>query len=186
VVEEDALADPGGRMDIGLKDLGRTALEIEREVALTIGPQPVIQAVGLDRVEALEIEKGLDEALARGIALEDGGDIGLEGLADPRLGRTRAVEGAQDQRQADDVVPESGGDAVEDGGLEARLVEDRVKEEWREHRCGGIGLLGLTPQPAPEGIAEVFGPVNGDQREAAQTRTDHGWGLQCDGRPWDR
>ena len=40
------------------------------------------EAMGLDRVIALEIEKRLDEAVAGGIAIDDSIDVGAKGLCD--------------------------------------------------------------------------------------------------------
>ncbi len=48
VVEEDALADTGGRIDVGLEDAGGAALQIERKIALNRGSE----ANGPDDVSA--------------------------------------------------------------------------------------------------------------------------------------
>src|SRR3954469_16217570 len=64
---------PGGRrrwVDVGLENLRGADLQVEREVTLTVVPKPVGQSVRLDRVEALEVEKGLGEALAGWVTLE--------------------------------------------------------------------------------------------------------------------
>src|SRR5690606_32378552 len=54
MIEEDALADAGGRIDVGLEYRRRTALQIERKILADLLPQPVRQAVRLDRMKALE------------------------------------------------------------------------------------------------------------------------------------
>ena len=89
VIEEDAAADRRGRVDVGLEDLRRPALQVEREIVPALPPQPVGQAVRLDGVEALEVEDRLDIAVAGGVAVVDGRDVGAHGVAD-RRGRRRA------------------------------------------------------------------------------------------------
>ena len=42
-------------------------------------PQPMREAVRLERVEALEVEHRLDEAVAGRVAVGDGEDVGAEG-----------------------------------------------------------------------------------------------------------
>ena len=65
MVEEDAAADPGGRMDVGLEHLGGAALQVEREVLPAVLPQPMRQPVRLDGMEALEVQHRLDEPGSR-------------------------------------------------------------------------------------------------------------------------
>ena len=72
VIQEDALAKPGSGMDVGLEHVGGPALQVKGEVALAIAPQPMGQSMGLHRVEALEIEERLDEALGGRVALQEG------------------------------------------------------------------------------------------------------------------
>ena len=103
VVEEDAAAHRHRRIDVGLEDLRRAALQVEREVAPPRVPQPVRQAVGLDGVEALEVEQRLDVALAGRIAVVDRGDVATDDLAEFLIGGQRIVEGAADDVGAHDV-----------------------------------------------------------------------------------
>ena len=80
MIEEDALADPRGRMDVRAEDRRRPALQIKREILAAALPQAMREAMRLDRVEALEIKQRLDKARAGGIAVEDGHQIGAERL----------------------------------------------------------------------------------------------------------
>ena len=61
MVEEDALADARRRIDVGLKDAGGSALQIEREIASTAIIEPVCETMRLQRMETLEIEHCLHE-----------------------------------------------------------------------------------------------------------------------------
>jgi hypothetical protein len=63
-------------VDVGLEDVRRPALQIEREVALAIGPEPMREPVGLQRVETLKIEEGFNEAFGGRVALDHSGDVG--------------------------------------------------------------------------------------------------------------
>ena len=49
VIEEDATADPGRRIDVGLEDRRGAALQIEREILAVLAMQPMRQTMGLDR-----------------------------------------------------------------------------------------------------------------------------------------
>jgi hypothetical protein len=62
-------------MDVGLEDRRGAALQVEREVAPPLVPQPVREPVRLDGVEALEIEHRHHEAVAGRIAVVIGLDI---------------------------------------------------------------------------------------------------------------
>ncbi len=168
MVQENPLPNVRSRVDVGLKDLGGSALQKEREIPLVATPQPVIESVRLDGMESLEIQKGLDQSLAGGVALEDGGDVGLERRGDRRLCDPRPVEGPHDQGQRNDVVFQPGCDAVEDRRLEARLVEDRIEKQRRQHRRRDIGLLGLAPQPAPKCIGKLLRLIQRNKRQASQ------------------
>src|SRR5262249_5925239 len=58
VVEEDAAAEAGGRIDVGLEYRGRTALQIKGKVLAALEVEPVREAMGLQRVKTLEVEQG--------------------------------------------------------------------------------------------------------------------------------
>src|SRR6185437_14056183 len=74
VVEEDAAADARRRVDVALEDGRGAALEMKREILAALAEQPVRQAVRLDGVEALVIQKRLAEARRRRIAVDRGDD----------------------------------------------------------------------------------------------------------------
>src|ERR687890_210519 len=77
-----SLAVPGSRVDVGLERVGGAALKIEREILPSRRPEPVGQAVGLNGVEALEVEHGLDDAGHDRVPVHHSADIGSEGRAD--------------------------------------------------------------------------------------------------------
>ena len=56
------------------------------------------QAIGLEGLEAFEIEQRLHHPEARGIAVGHRDDVGAERLADRGIARDRLFEGLADQR----------------------------------------------------------------------------------------
>ena len=131
MVDEDALADARGRVDVDVEHRRGEALQIEREIPPPGPQQRMGQAIGLQGVEALEIEHRLDQPHARGIAIGDGHDVGAERLADRRIARDRIVEDLADQRGGDIGVVEPRGDAMGDRAFERLVVEDGGHQERR-------------------------------------------------------
>ncbi len=82
MVEEHAPADPRGGVDVALEHLRDAALEVEGQIAPPAIPHVVGEAVGLEGVEALEIQDRLEGAQRRGVAVDHRPDIGPEGGAD--------------------------------------------------------------------------------------------------------
>ena len=125
VVEEDAAADRGRRMDVALEHRRRAALQIEREVLAALAPQPMRQPMGLDGVEALVVEHRLDEAVRRRIAVDGRHDVGAERFADRRLVLERVGIGLADQLAGDVGMVEPLGDAMHDRRFQRVVVQDR-------------------------------------------------------------
>src|SRR5690606_7191092 len=81
VIEEDALADPGGRIDIRLEHAGGAALQIERQIAPAAIVEPMRQPMGLDRVKALEIEHRVEKTQAGRVTIIDGLNVDAQDTA---------------------------------------------------------------------------------------------------------
>src|SRR5205814_4763404 len=71
VVEEDAAADLGGGIDVGLEHRRRAALQIGCKILAALVIEPMRQPMGLDGMKALEVEQGIDKARGRGVAVID-------------------------------------------------------------------------------------------------------------------
>ena len=127
MVEENAAADLGRRIDIDAEYRRRAALQVEREILPAALPQEVRQAVGLQRVEALEIEHGLDRARAGRIAIDHRADIGADRLAGRGLGLDQLVIGLANHIAGHVGMVETGRDAVRDRALERIVVEDGAR-----------------------------------------------------------
>ncbi len=82
VIDEDSLADPRRRMNVDPEYLGGAALQIKRQRLAPVSPEPMRGTICLQRVKALEVEKGSRIGRRRRIALSHRADIGAHGLAD--------------------------------------------------------------------------------------------------------
>jgi hypothetical protein len=155
VVEEDTLPDPGGRVDVGLEDLGGAALQIESQVAPVPAPEPVRQPVGLQGVEALEVEHRLEQPVAGRIAVEHRDHVGTEAEPDRRIVGDGRVEGLDDQLGRQCGMGQAAGDAMGDRLLEAALVQHIGEDEAGQRRLGGDRRLGLAAQARPDRVDPV-------------------------------
>src|SRR5437763_9177599 len=70
MVEENAAADPGIGVDVGLEHRRGAALQVIRKILAASLVQPVRQAMGLDGVKTLEVEQWIDEARGGRVAVE--------------------------------------------------------------------------------------------------------------------
>ena len=148
MVEENAAADARLRIDVRLEHLRRAALQIEREIPPPLVPQPMGEPVGLDGMEALEVENRLEEAGAGGIPIQDRRNVGAERLADRRILLERFQEGLLEEIGRERPVAEPPGDPVDDRGFEG-LVQDRAHGEACQRRFVMNHDLGLAARPVP-------------------------------------
>ena len=68
VVDKHAASDRHGGMDIDCKNFGDAALQEMRKLSPTIAPQPMADAVPLQRVEALIVQKRAQIVLCRRVS----------------------------------------------------------------------------------------------------------------------
>ena len=76
VVDHDALAHLGRRMDIHAKNLAHPHLDEIGQIALALGIEVMAHAVGLHRLIAFEIQNRLQQSVAGRVAVIDGHEIG--------------------------------------------------------------------------------------------------------------
>ena len=111
------------------------------------------QPVRLDGVEALEIEHRLDAARGAGrVAVDDGRDVGAEGLADRRIVRDGLEKGLLDEVGRQGRLVEPRRDAVGDAAFERVVVEDRRKDEAGERpaRCERASSASCAHRATPD------------------------------------
>ena len=76
MVDHDALADAGSRVDIHTKYLRHTHLHEIGKIVTPLLPEPMTDTIGLHRLKALEKQQWLNEAMAGWVAVEHRHDIG--------------------------------------------------------------------------------------------------------------
>src|SRR5690606_21130425 len=124
VVEHDAAADAGGRIDVDLEHLAGTALQVERKVAAAVQPQGIGEAVRLDRLVALEIEERVQRLVAGRVALERRREVRPRFRSDLRTQLESILESLSDQVSRHVRVVEAFGYPMRKSGLEGIVVED--------------------------------------------------------------
>ena len=116
------------------------------------------QAMGLNGVEALEVEYRLEEPVGGRIAIDRRHDVGAEGGAERGLAVERILVGLPDQLCRHIGVIESLGDTVDHRRLERIMVQDGRVDEGRELGLAPHHLLGFGPNPRPAVLARMAGP----------------------------
>src|SRR6185437_16747390 len=152
MVEHDAAPDAGERIDIDLEDLARPALQVEREIMTAEMPERMGEAIGLDRLEALEIEQRLDRPVAGGIALEGGGEIGTCRGSDFGPRGQRFAKSLADEVGRDVGMVEPLGKAMRQRILEAVIAQDGRDDERGERRFIGEDCPGIGDDRLPDGV----------------------------------
>src|SRR6185437_1313819 len=134
VVEHDALADHRRGVDVDLQEARGQALQIKREVLTSRLPKSMRNAVGLERMEALVIEQGLDQAAACRIALGNRHKVGSERLAERRLRVEHLMKHLMEQPRIESRMLQAPRQPMADRILEALVVEHRRIDETAERR----------------------------------------------------
>ena len=145
MVKENAFADARGRVDVDAKRRRDNALQHQGEIALSRLQQPMRQTIGLQRLEAFEIEQGLYHPEARRIAVGDRHDVGAERFADRRVARDRLLEGLADQRGRKVAMIEPRGDTMRHRPLEGVVVKDVDGKKESKLRLAPDRLLRFLP-----------------------------------------
>src|SRR6516162_3188880 len=152
VVEEDAAADPGGRIDVGLEHRGGAALQVVGEILAALQVEPVRKAMRLQRMKALEVEKRIDEARGRGIAVVDCNEIGSEHVAKIWNLAQRLVIGLADQVARQRRMVEAVGQTMHHRVFQAIVMEHGGVDEGRKLRFAMHDVFGLGADAIPDRI----------------------------------
>src|SRR6476661_3484229 len=105
--------------------------------------------MGLDRMEALEIQHRLEKPVGGGIAVERRHDIGAERVADRRFMFERVGVSLADQFGGHLRTIETLGNAVNDSRLQCVVVQDGRIDEGRKLGLAPRDLLGLATDARP-------------------------------------
>ncbi len=144
-----------GRVNVGLEHFRRTALKIEREIAASGIPQSMRETMRLNGVETLEIKHRLDHAHAGRIAIDDGDEVGTEGIGDRRIIGEHIEIGLANEVARDFRMPKPRGEPVDDRALKRVMVQDRRHHDPRNLGLAMDRLLGFGPHPRENGIDTV-------------------------------
>ena len=109
----------------------------------------------LDGVEAFEIQQRLEIAVRGRIAVDGGDEIRPERLADRRLVLERVRIGLADQLAGNIRAIEAVRDAMDDGGLQRIVVEDRGVDEGGKLRLPTGDVLRLAADALPYRVDRV-------------------------------
>ena len=110
------------------------------------------QTMGLQGVETLEIQQGIDEARGRGIAVVNRDQIGAEGVAEIGIVAQRLVIGLTDQVARQGGMVEALGNPVHHRLFESIVMQHGRIDERGEFRLPADDVLGLGPHPIPDRI----------------------------------
>src|SRR6478736_3378760 len=110
------------------------------------------ETMGLDRVEALEVEHRLEKPIGGGVAVQRRDDICTKGIADRRLVFERVGVGLADQFGRDLWTIETLGHAVNDRRLQRVVMQNRRIDERRQLGLASCDLLGLTTDARPDRV----------------------------------
>ena len=125
MVDHDALAELGSRVDVDAEGARGLALQEQREIAPPVVPQRVGEAVRRQRVEPFEVEQRVDVAVAGRIAVEHGGEIGAEDAAQVGTLFEHRLERLIDQDGFDLGMIEALSQPVADSVLQPVVAEKR-------------------------------------------------------------
>ncbi len=155
-------------IDVDAEHGRREALQAQREVAPPAPQEPVRQPIGLQRLEAFEVEQGLHHPEAGGIAVGDRHDVGVESLADRRIAENRLGEGLADERGGHVGVVEPRRDPVGDRAFQRRMIEDRRLQERRQFGLAPHRLVRLLADAREKRI------IPGEPDDAGRQSLRHG------------
>ena len=157
MIEENAAADLGRGMDVALEHRRRAALQIQREIAPALVPQPVHQPVRLDGMKTLVVEHRLDHPVGRRIAVDSRHEVGAERLAERRNILERLGIGLPDQFARHRRMVEPLGQPVDHGRLQRVVMQNGRIDEGRELGLAPYGLFRLAADARPYRIDSIEG-----------------------------
>jgi hypothetical protein len=109
-------------------------------------------AVGLERVEALEVKQRLDETVASWIALRDRHDVGTESITERGIRLEHLVKHLVQKPGVDGGMLQPARQTMADGIFETVMAEHGRVNETAKRRLGSADLVRLAPNLAPDRI----------------------------------
>ncbi len=137
---------------------------LQREIAPIMRPQPVRQTMRLHRMEALEIQKRLDEPVARRVTVAHGGEIGTKILSESRLVAHGLGKHLADRSKGSAGCASRAATRWITACSKCRLVQHRGDHQPAERRFGRQRGLGFLLDRGPDRIDLVQTSREGRRR----------------------
>ena len=152
VVDHDAAAHAGGGVDVDAKDLGHAHLHEIGHVAPPLAPQPVADAIGLQRLEALEEQDRLQEPVTGRVAVMHGNQIGARRRPQIGVGRMGGVGDFAQDLLAHLARGELQRKPVGERVFQRGMVQKAGMDQPAEQGFGPHRRLGLGTDPGPDRV----------------------------------
>lgn len=140
----------GRRMDVDGEHLGNAALDMACQMPAAHRPEPVGDAVSLQRIESLEIEEWRQHFRVAGIAILDRLQIGHGRAQQAGLVGIGAVNQGEQFVPVDIVIGKLDRQAMRQGMAEARMHRYRGIHRPQKSVIAADGTFRLFPQDTPE------------------------------------
>jgi hypothetical protein len=152
-IEKQAfVADLGGGMHVNRKQLGDAALQEQRHRLAALAPQPMGDAVTLQRMEAFVEEEGIDIGVAGGIALEHRRQVGAHRRTQARVSGKGIIEHFADGQRAEIFAAQLAGQMIGQRLFQPLMLQDGGMDKPRQGWLSRAHRFGLLAQAAPDGI----------------------------------
>ena len=134
MVDHDTATNPRCWMNVRTEDHGRPALQVVSEVLAARFEQPVCHAIGLQCLEALEVQQWLNVAITRRITVKHGQQVGARRNTDIRVGVQRIFKALHDQLSTDIRISEPLRQPVTQCFFKTRRIQNRREQEAAKAR----------------------------------------------------
>ena len=152
VIDHDAGTELGGGVDIDREHFGDAALQVVRRMSAVLPPEPVADAIGLQRLIAFEVEERGQQVRAGGVAVADGAQVDRSGLDDARVVLVGVGDQAGERHAVDLLVGELAGEAVGEGFPETAVAQQDVVDGARHEAVVGDGGHRIGRDRRPEAV----------------------------------
>lgn len=149
MIEKGTRADLSGGMNIDLQLLGDLTLQVIGQGNAALVPQLVGDAIGLQGMEALEVQEGVNEPGTGGISLHDGEQVMADTLTKVDIIGDGVLHKPHQHSRRHDRRGELIGEMKGEGVVERAVIKNGGEKKRGEQgfRLGGIAGLGLHGGP---------------------------------------
>ena len=152
MVDHDALADPGGGVDIDAEGFRHAHLEEIGQILPPGRPEPMGHAVGLHGLKALEEQERLQEAVASRVAVVDGHDVGARGQSQSGIGAISLVADFTDQLFGHLARGQFQGGAIGECTFDGAVMQHAGMDQTAQHGFVLHGLFRFGQDAVPDRV----------------------------------